>query len=334
MGFIDKYTGKLRTYKAVYTLNNILQYKKLKHNKALYKKYKLDQSIYSPISSSILKQLPPQPSPWLDAPDAAQKLKVSQQLEQFAQELQGKIKAWPDNGFLSLEGFFGEEEVDKVNTEIDKLLESHKVDFNYTNKKIMFAFRHSEALKAILYTPALTSILEFILGRQVIPFQTINFIKGSEQLAHSDSIHMTTHPLGNLIAVWIALEDTDKSNGPLFYYPGSHKLPYILNDNFEGGNTKYRIGDFVYKKYEEKVQQVVKEEQLQKKTFYAKKGDVFIWHANLLHGGSPVLNPESTRKSMVIHYYAKDVICYHEITQRPALISNYPISEVQVIEMD
>lgn len=334
MGFIDKYTGKLRTYKAVYTLNNILHYKKLQHNKNLYKKYKLNQSIYSPISSSILNKLPSQSAPWLDAPDAVQKLLANEQLTQFPQNLQEKLKAWPENGFLSIDRFFSEEEVDKVNTEIDKLLESHKVDFNYTNRKIMFAFRHSEALKSILYTPALTNILEFILGRQVIPFQTINFIKGSEQLAHSDSIHMTTHPLGNLIAVWIALEDTHENNGPLFYHPGSHKLPYILNDDFEGGSTKYRIGDFVYKKYEEKIQQVIKDQQLPKKTFYAKKGDVFIWHANLLHGGSPVINPDNTRKSMVIHYYAKDVICYHEITQRPALISNYPTSEVQIIEVD
>ena len=32
-----------------------------------------------------------------------------------------------------------------------------------------------------------------------------------------------------------------------------------------------------------------------------------------------LLDKERTRKSMVFHYYAKDVICYHEITQRPTL---------------
>jgi len=58
-----------------------------------------------------------------------------------------------------------------------------------------------------------------------------------------------------------------------------------------------------------------------KQEFYAKKGDVFIWHANLVHGGSPILKNNSTRKSMVINYYAKDVIKYHEITERPSLFS-------------
>jgi ectoine hydroxylase-related dioxygenase (phytanoyl-CoA dioxygenase family) len=53
----------------------------------------------------------------------------------------------------------------------------------------------------------------------------------------------------------------------------------------------------------------------------AKKGDVLIWHANLVHGGAPILNPALTRKSMVVHYYANDVIKYHEITERPSLMS-------------
>ena len=52
----------------------------------------------------------------------------------------------------------------------------------------------------------------------------------------------------------------------------------------------------------------------------AKKGDVFIWHANLIHGGSPIKDHSLTRKSMVIHYYAKDVIKYHEITERPSIL--------------
>jgi hypothetical protein len=39
-------------------------------------------------------------------------------------------------------------------------------------------------------------------------------------------------------------------------------------------------------------------------------------------GGMPVINPTLTRKSMVIHYYAKDVVKYHEITERPSLMED------------
>jgi hypothetical protein len=34
----------------------------------------------------------------------------------------------------------------------------------------------------------------------------------------------------------------------------------------------------------------------------------------------PVKQEGSTRKSMVAHYFAEGVICYHEISQRPALV--------------
>ena len=34
-----------------------------------------------------------------------------------------------------------------------------------------------------------------------------------------------------------------------------------------------------------------------------KKGDLLIWHANLLHGGSKIKNQLLTRWSQVSHYY-------------------------------
>ncbi len=55
--------------------------------------------------------------------------------------------------------------------------------------------------------------------------------------------------------------------------------------------------------------------------FTARAGDVLFWHHNLLHGGSPIARPDSTRRSLVAHYFARDVLCYHEVTERPALIA-------------
>ena len=162
-------------------------------------------------------------------------------------------------------------------------------------------------------------MLEMLMGRELDIFQSINFLEGSNQRAHSDFVHMTTFPTGNIIAIWIAMEDMTLENGLLHYYPGSHKLPFILNKDFNNEGNKWLIGDKTYDKYEDKVQELIDKNNLKKEVFLAKKGDVLIWHANLLHGGEPVLNKNSSRKSMVFHYYAKDVICYHELKQRPTL---------------
>lgn len=151
------------------------------------------------------------------------------------------------------------------------------------------------------------------------PFQTINFLKGSKAETHSDSIHMTTEPLGYLVAIWVALEDVSPEAGPVFYCPGSHKLPYIMNNDYTTGNGTFFISDDVYERYLSKINDVVNSHSYKKTPFIAKKGDVLVWHANLLHGGAEIISPELTRKSLVCHYYAEDVICYHELTERLAV---------------
>jgi ectoine hydroxylase-related dioxygenase (phytanoyl-CoA dioxygenase family) len=80
------------------------------------------------------------------------------------------------------------------------------------------------------------------------------------------------------------------------------------------------LGKKDYVDYEDVLEDLVAQKGYTKKEFLAKKGDVLIWHANLVHGGAPILNKSLTRKSMVVHYYATDVIKYHEITERPSLI--------------
>ena len=135
---------------------------------------------------------------------------------------------------------------------------------------------------------------------------------------------MTTYPLGYLTATWLALESVGPDNGPLYYYPGSHKLPYIMNSDFDHGGSWLRIGSNANARYEQRIEQLVEDHKLTKESFHAEAGDLLIWHANLLHGGEAIRRAGSTRKSMVVHYFAREVICYHELTQRPALL---PLSE-------
>ena len=141
-------------------------------------------------------------------------------------------------------------------------------------------------------------------------------------MAHSDSIHMSTWPEGNLIAVWIALDDIDETNGPVYYYPGTHKWPYVYNEDLNLRESAFLLDRNPNQRYEQKVTELLEHSDIKPVEFHAKKGDVLIWHANLLHGGAHHVNKERTRKSMVIHYFAEGVICYHELTQRPAIFRN------------
>lgn len=314
-----KYTGVLRQFKGVYVLNNLLNRQKLAHNKALYPQYGLNKSIYAPLGKSDFPK--PHPDiPWLDRPNALTALKQHPQFKEWSSHIQEELQRFVKDGYMILKNFFSDENVDRLNEEIDQLLRDKSIDFNYTGRKVMESFRVSPMADTFFRNRQLLKLLRFIMGKPVIPFQTINFIRGSEQKAHSDSIHMTTEPEGYLIAAWIALEDIGPDQGPLEYYPGSHRLPFISTREYPSGNTAWTIGKESNKRYEEKMAQVVAENNLQAETFLAKKGDVLIWHANLIHGGQAITRDGATRKSMVAHYFCEAVICYHEMSQRPALI--------------
>ena len=307
----------LKQYKAVYQLYNLLHPKELKHNLPLYRKYGLNKKYYSSLSSKDFEGLDSHQNIY-DAADSRTEMPKQPEFSSFSKTIQHKLLNWSNDGYVILDQFFTEDQVDAINAEVDRMIEDKEANWRYLNK-IMFAIHKSKMLYNIGTDPELMKILGFLLGKPVDLFQSINFLTGSQQRTHSDSIHMTTFPLGNLIAAWVALEDISPESGPVHYYPGSHTLPYLMNKDYGNEGTRLKLGNRSYYDYEDRVEQEIVSHQLEKRSFIAKKGDVLIWHANLLHGGDVQLNPELTRKSMVFHYYATDAICYHEVTQRPTL---------------
>lgn len=307
----------------MHILNNFANYSLLKKNTPLYKKYKIPKSVVESIAHRDFRDAVTGKKPWLDAENAAELLTKSDELKKFDPDTQQQLLQWPEKGYALLKGFVEPGLVDRINADLEMLINKGEIGYDYTNTRVMNLFRRSDAVKKIITDERLLKILGFILDKPVVPFQTINFIYGSQQKTHSDSIHMTTHPLGYLVATWIALEDLEPGCGLLHYYPGSHKLPYVMGEDFENNNTPLMVADDFYGNYEKKIGEIISGQGLRKEIFSAKKGDLFIWHANLLHGGEPRTNQTATRKSLVTHYFCEgDVINYHEITQRPAVVKS------------
>lgn len=311
-------TAFFRRLKLVYKVYNFFQRSALQHNIALYKKYGLKKNYFSSVSSS---DFPPLAAPGSTA-DITMPLSSSLLFQQADAATRESLQAFDDNGFLIIKNYLSVTAADAINAEINSLLKSGKVKLGHRNK-IMFAFHHSALLRKIATDEKLLQLLNLLLQGEAILFQSINFIMGSEQHTHSDSIHMTTYPLGGLLGVWIALDDINEHNGPLHYYPGSHKLPYYLNADYNNEGSACLLGRKSYTEYEEMIAKKITAEGIPKKVFSAQKGDLLVWHANLFHGGEPHTDRQITRKSMVLHYFKKGVVCYHEISQRPALLKKW-----------
>lgn len=167
-----------------------------------------------------------------------------------------------------------------------------------------------QSVRKIACHPTILAALKTIYGRNPFPFQTLNFSSGSQQHFHSDAVHFSSDPLGFMCGAWVALEDISPESGPLIYYPGSHRLPYLdaqkLNLNIEELKKEKHPQIFFDKLWED----LVEENKFKKSIYLPKKGEVLIWHANLLHGGSKVLDNSKSRWSQVTHYYFEDCEYY------------------------
>ena len=304
----------LRRLKLAYTVYNYFHRSALQHNIPLFKKYGIQKKYYSSLSSKDFSQLPRLPNPVTDI-KALTETTIYRNADTATQE---SILAYDENGFIVLRNYLPAATVASINAEMDQLLQKGIVAPRL--QRIMFAIHHSALLKTVGEDRDLLALLGILIHGEAQLFQSINFYMGSEQHTHSDSIHMTTYPAGGLLGVWIALDDINENNGPLHYYPGSHTLPYYLNADYNNEGSRWLIGEKDYTDYEAMIAEKIAAQGIQKKVFTARRGDVLIWHANLFHGGEPHKDKSQTRKSMVFHYFKKGAICYHEITQRPALL--------------
>ena len=191
-------------------------------------------------------------------------------------------------------------EIDFANPDADKTKNHHR---------IQDAWQFDTDVKAIASNQHVIDLLSKLYGRRAFPFQTLNFPVGTQQDAHSDSVHFSSLPERFMCGVWLALEDIHPDAGPLFYYPGSHQWPIMTNAMI---GRRGRGSDLMSAQdpYASAWKALCEAHEAKPETFLARKGQALIWCANLLHGGSVQNDVRLTRWSQVTHYYFDDCIYY------------------------
>jgi phytanoyl-CoA dioxygenase PhyH len=179
---------------------------------------------------------------------------------------------------------------------------------NYSKHRTMDAWRISEHVKALALAPKVLAVLEELYGRRSLPFQTLNFRHGTEQPAHSDAIHFNSMPSGYMCGAWVALEEIDMDCGPVVYYPGSHKLPELTMEDVGEESDEAQYSRFVA--------DLIEREGLEPRYATIRKGQVFLWASNLLHGGSARTDPTRTRHSQVTHSFFEGCKYYSPLLSR------------------
>ncbi len=226
------------------------------------------------------------------------------------------------DGYVILESGIAEADLDGAREHTARSIQNGRLADGWT--------RSDPIMNIATHAPML-HLLSSVYGRRAFPFQTLNFEYGSQQTAHADSYHFNARPEGFMCGVWVALEDVSPEAGPVYYYPGSHKLPSTAREDLPGAQT--------YADYEQHVQDLMDAHGFEPELALLKKGQALIWTANLVHGGAIRKSMDLTRFSQVTHYYFEGCAYFTPLEYDPdrarhTLRDPYDISRHRFVSSD
>ncbi len=294
---------------------------------------------------TALKQYNRDPSalnmPWLDSPFAEELIKNAN----LSPENKKLCHDYRQNGYVVIDSGLSSELIDTVIESVNPYYYDNSLRTFSSKTRIQDAWLAPDhkmrcAVRSVATEKTVLDTLRVLYQREPVPFQTLNFPVGTQQGTHSDHIHFSSEPKGFMCGVWIALEDIHTDAGPLHYYPGSHRLPYIdpVTMGFSGSHRFQKDGTHeamgsLYRPYLDLLHSMCRAQGIQKERLIVKKGQALIWAANLLHGGEPINNPKLSRHSQVSHYYFEGSSFYTPLLSDPFLgrVATRPVINMRTL---
>jgi ectoine hydroxylase-related dioxygenase (phytanoyl-CoA dioxygenase family) len=223
------------------------------------------------------------------------------------------------DGFAILQGFFPPQRIERAAAAVRSLLNDRTREAAgsgaRTDRRTFWSeaeinearqfrsdelYLRSEEIRGLALDAGLDSVLEEMLGEPAVLSRSTYFPRGLARTIHIDSQYIAPRTPQSLIAAWIAFEDVHPDAGPIAYYPGSHRIPlYCFNDGTHNAAPDEEADWFDY------VDVQIRLRRLKERRFIARKGDVLVWHANLVHGGTPIKDPSRTRSSILFHFFGE-----------------------------
>lgn len=270
---------------------------------------------------------------WIDRPDALEAIAAKQARGELAPADAESLRRFATDGYLVFDLGVPESTLDGLVAGVDRIWRERPDDLAYAydgparrfsradearerkrRYRIHDPHSHLDEALALYLEPELHRRVEQVLGEEAVAIQSLFFEFGSEQTLHRDPMVVPTGAPGHMVAAWIALEEISPDCGALVYVPGSHRLPYY---EFAPGEWMFdgsRMGAAEVEAALAWNDALQRERGLAPRLFTARKGQALLWHASLTHGGAPVADPDSTRRSFVVHYSTRRTYLERSIT--------------------
>ena len=190
-----------------------------------------------------------------------------------------------NNGYLVIKNFLSVKQINKIKTDLKVFIKKNRKKFNnieintvkgneINSLHNMNNFIHSVKLKK---NKKLIKIVENLLNKKVKEMGSELFAKppkiGLSSPIHQDNYYWCLER-GDAVTAWIAIDNSSKKNGGIFYYCGSHKDGLFQHKkSFSPGSSQTIRNKNLLKKYK------VAHPNL-------KNGDCLIHHCMVIHGSA------------------------------------------------
>jgi len=252
-------------------------------------------------------------SVWIDRPDASvclDQMLSSHEINEVEAEM---LRRFLRDGYVIFDDLLPDDMIERANIALDRAIGEGYQGYVYGDstrlEQMHMAFPE---IRDIWLYPPVHRFLSLVFGAKSQPCQSLVYVFGSQQDAHQDTVHLTPFPAGMMCGVWIALEDVRDGSGELMVYPGSHRLPRVYMSDV--GCKKVRGGD--WSEFGRKVvgrwASMLDELGVDAVPYLAKRGQILIWHENLMHAGSVRRDKSLSRRSIVTHNFASGAIVYYD----------------------
>jgi ectoine hydroxylase-related dioxygenase (phytanoyl-CoA dioxygenase family) len=253
---------------------------------------------------------------WPFEPTGAERIARAVAAGGMSAEEARRIREFVDKGYTIFERLIPSETVAALLADLESI-RRHPGHFLTTDHRNALPYRYSDAdfdsyenvfdpyvnfesARALCFHPTLLRFLELLFDARPVAFQQLLFQRSNEHPLHQDTAYVCVDQPLWLAASWIALEDVVPGRGELTYYECSHRIPHFF---FHDGSKRFDARHDRPEAIARHIETEVRALGCTKRDFLAKKGDVFLWSADLVHGSNKRTRPATeTRRSCVTHY--------------------------------
>jgi hypothetical protein len=172
-----------------------------------------------------------------------------------------------------------------------------------------YAYMQIREIRDICLYEPVAAMMEHLIGDKLALHFDLTQWVSTERTWHQDDYLNEDHINSWYVAAWYALDDVDPASGPFEYVPTSHRWPVMRKQKIQARlnpeeATSARWPSFAEHFVTPIFDAKITESRLPVRQFLAKKGDVLIWHARLVHRGARPRKPGTPRKSIIGHFTA------------------------------